>query len=51
MSNLACGVDVGGTKILGGVIDESGAILEELRVETPATDPNAIEMAIASVVN
>jgi len=30
---LACGIDVGGTKILGGVVDEEGAIVEELRVE------------------
>ena len=32
---LACGVDVGGTKIAGGVVDEDGTVLEELRVESP----------------
>jgi glucokinase len=47
---LSCGVDVGGTKILGGVVDEKGVILEELRVESPATDASAIGEAIASVV-
>ena len=47
---LACGVDVGGTKIAGGVIDEDGNILEELRVESPATDSEAIEEAIAGLV-
>lgn len=47
---LACGVDVGGTKILGGVVDESGKILEELRVVSPAADASAIGDAIASVV-
>ena len=47
---LACGVDVGGTKIAGGVIDEDGNILEELRVESPATDSEAIEAAIAGLV-
>jgi glucokinase len=47
---LACGVDVGGTKIAGGVIDEDGTILEELRVESPATDADAIENAIAGLV-
>jgi glucokinase len=47
---LACGVDVGGTKIAGGVIDEDGTIVEELRVESPATDAEAIEEAIASLV-
>jgi glucokinase len=48
--SLACGVDVGGTKIAGGVVDESGTILEELRVESPATDAEAIEEAIAGLV-
>jgi glucokinase len=47
---LACGVDVGGTKIAGGVIDEDGTVLEELRVESPATDSEAIEEAIAGLV-
>lgn len=47
---LACGVDVGGTKILGGVVDERGRIVEELRVESPATDVEAIESAIAGLV-
>ena len=35
---LACGIDVGGTKISGGVVDEDGTVVEELRVESPATD-------------
>ena len=35
--SLACGIDVGGTKIAGGVVDDTGTILEELRVESPAT--------------
>src|SRR3954469_15719170 len=48
--SLSCGVDVGGTKILGGVVDEGGAIIEELRVESPATDQEAIEKAIEQLV-
>ncbi|MFT4084581.1 MAG: ROK family glucokinase [Nocardioides sp.] len=48
---LACGVDVGGTKILGGVVDESGEIVEEVRVVSPATDPDAITAAIITVVS
>ena len=48
---LACGVDVGGTKIAAGVVDDDGTILEELRVESPATDAEAIEVAIAGLVN
>ncbi|MCW2798189.1 ROK family protein, partial [Nocardioides sp.] len=47
---LACGVDVGGTKIAGGVVDETGTIIEELRVESPATDAEAIEEAIEGLV-
>ena len=47
---LACGVDIGGTKIAGGVVDENGTILEELRVESPATDAEAIEEAVAGLV-
>ena len=51
--SLACGIDVGGTKIAGGVVDENGTILEELRVESPATDvpatePNSIQMFAGS---
>src|SRR6476659_4452080 len=48
---LACGIDVGGTKIAGGVIDEDGNALEELRVDSPATDADAIEEAIAGLVS
>ncbi|GAA2148223.1 ROK family glucokinase [Nocardioides koreensis] len=48
---LACGIDVGGTKIAGGVVDEDGKILEELRVESPATDAEEIEAAIADLVS
>jgi glucokinase len=43
-------VDVGGTKILGGVVDESGTVVEELRVVSPATDVVAIVSAITSLV-
>jgi glucokinase len=48
--SLACGIDVGGTKIAGGVVDEKGTILEALRVESPATDVPAIEAAIEKLV-
>ncbi len=48
---LACGIDVGGTKILGGVVDRDGVIVEELRVESPAADAEAIEKAIDELVS
>ncbi len=51
MSGLACGIDVGGTKIAGGVVDEQGVVIEELTVESPAEDVEAIEQAIAGLVD
>jgi glucokinase len=48
--SLACGVDVGGTKIACGVVDDEGTIIDQLRVESPAEDPEAIETAIAGLV-
>jgi glucokinase len=48
--SLACGIDVGGTKIAGGVVDEHGTIVEELQVVSPATDVPAIEEAIEKLV-
>jgi len=32
---LKVGIDIGGTKIAGGVVDEGGNIVEKLRVDTP----------------
>jgi glucokinase len=48
--NLTCGIDIGGTKIAGAVVDGDGEVLEEARVESPATDPEAIEAAVAGLV-
>lgn len=47
---LSAGVDVGGTKILAGVVDDSGSVLEELRVTSPASDPDAIGATIGGLV-
>ena len=46
---LTIGVDVGGTKIAAGVVDETGAILARTRVPTPA-DPQWAVGAIADAV-
>jgi len=48
--SLTCGIDIGGTKIAGGVVDEHGTVIEELRVESPATDVAAIEDAVTALV-
>jgi glucokinase len=44
------GVDVGGTKIAGGLVDEAGAILARTRRDTPSTDPAAIVHDIVAVI-
>ncbi len=48
--SLTCGIDIGGTKIAGGVVDEDGTVVEELKVESPARDVEAIEDAVAGLV-
>ncbi len=35
---LTLGVDIGGSKVLGGVVDEDGRVLARARRQTPATD-------------
>lgn len=47
---LTCGIDVGGTKIAGAVVDEKGVVIDEHRVTSPASDSVAIEDAIAELV-
>jgi glucokinase len=47
----AIGVDIGGTKIAVGVVDESGRILAKVRRETTADDVASIDRAIADACN
>ena len=47
----AIGIDIGGTKIAGALVDEAGSILRELRVPTPADDPKALTQAVAELIN
>ncbi len=47
---LTVGVDVGGTKIAAGVVDDAGTILARARRESPATDSDAIEESVAGLV-
>lgn len=44
------GVDIGGTKIAAGVVDDAGKIIERIRRDTPALDPAAIDDVVASSV-
>jgi glucokinase len=50
MSGLTVGVDVGGTKIAAGVVDEDGKLIASTRRETPATDTHLVLEAIADAV-
>jgi len=47
----AIGIDIGGTKIAGALVDESGNILREKRVATPAKDSEALVAAVVELVN
>lgn len=48
---LAIGIDIGGTKIAGAVVSESGEILEELRVPSPAQDPDQMITEVVGLIN
>jgi glucokinase len=47
---LTIGVDVGGTKVAAGVVDEKGAILSRTRRPTPSASPADVEDVIAGCV-
>ncbi len=47
---LTVGIDIGGTKIAGGVVDERGTVLATALRESPATDSGAIEQAVDELV-
>ena len=47
--SLTIGIDVGGTKVLGGVVDESGKVLTTARKDTPRQGGSALTQTIANV--
>jgi glucokinase len=47
---LTIGVDVGGTKIAAGAVDDQGKILEKLRRPTPSASPTRTARVIAETV-
>src|SRR5215470_7720830 len=47
---LTIGVDVGGTKVAAGVVDERGTVVEKLRRATPSSSPARTEQVIAGAV-
>jgi len=46
---FSIGVDVGGTKVLGGVVNEHGIVLAHARRDTPRQGGSALTQAIADV--
>jgi glucokinase len=48
--SLTIGLDIGGTKINGGVVDGDGMILAKGRRDTPARDPAAIVEEAANLI-
>jgi glucokinase len=48
---LTIGVDIGGTKVAGGVVTEAGRILQKVRRPTPFASPKDTAEAIAEVVD
>ncbi len=51
--DVTLGVDIGGTKVAGGVVDRAGRILHRARAQTPdrSTSARAVEDAIVDVVH
>ncbi len=47
---LSIGIDVGGTKVLGGVVDENGVVLARARKDTPRQGGKALTQTIAETV-
>ncbi len=48
---LTIGVDVGGTKVAAGLVDQDGTILARTRQPTPSASPTDVEDVIASCVD
>lgn len=47
---LSIGVDVGGTKIAAGIVDEEGSVLERVQLDSPANDREGILDTIVACI-
>ena len=47
---LSIGIDIGGTKILGAIVDDNGKVITEKRVSSPAHDPDLMVNEVASLI-
>jgi glucokinase len=48
--SLAIGIDIGGTKVAAGVVDESGHLLAQARRRTPSRDPEHLVDVVSEIV-
>ena len=48
---LTLGIDIGGTKVLGGVVDPAGTVLAQARRQTPAADTSRTLDRIIEVIS
>ena len=49
-SAITIGIDIGGTKILGGLVDSSGNILSATRRDTPKAGGDELYLQICEVI-
>lgn len=47
---FSCGIDIGGTKIAAGLVNQDGDLVHRLEVPTAANDPEAIVRSVVSLV-
>ncbi|CAB4553247.1 MAG: ROK family protein [Actinobacteria bacterium] len=47
----AIGIDIGGTKIAGALVDDAGNILQEIKIPSPIDDSDQMIRAIGSVIS
>jgi len=47
---LSIGIDIGGTKVLGALVDTSGTVTLEKRIPSPAQDPDQMLEVVASLI-
>jgi glucokinase len=48
--DVSIGIDVGGTKVLGGAVDKNGVIQKKVRRDTPKSGGEALNQVIAEVI-
>ncbi len=50
-SALTIGIDIGGTKVLGGIVDNAGVVSATARRDTPKTGGEDLYLQICEVIN